>query len=63
MRGTDVFSVSKLFHVAKGLQSRSEVFTPCLTLFLHLGTPVAYVIQLQPYGVEMPEAQGYIVSS
>ena len=48
---------------AKGLWSRSEVFTPCLTLSLHLGTPVAYVIQLQPYGVVMPEAQGYIVSS
>ena len=36
---------------------------PCLTLFPHLDTPVTWSFGLQPYGVVMPKAQGYIVSS
>ena len=48
---------------SEGLQSRSEVFTPCLTLFPHLGTPIAWSFGFQPYGVAMPEAHRYIVSS
>ena len=38
----------------KGLQSRLEVLTPCLTLFLHLGTPVAYVIQFWLQWLQKP---------
>ena len=46
VRGTDVFHVSKWFQMisqcVKGSRRCLEVFTPCLTLFLHLGTPVAW---------------------
>ena len=48
---------------SEGLRRWLEVFTPCLTLFSHLGTPVAWSFRFQPYGVAMPEAHRYIVSS
>ena len=63
MRGTDVFHVSEWIHdVPKGCKGDRKFSHPVqpYSPFRH---PVVWSFGFLPYGIAMPEAHGYVVSS
>ena len=50
--------VQMILQCAEGLWSRLEVITPCLTLFPHLGTPVAWLFSFGHMGLQCLRPRG-----
>ena len=63
VRGTDVFQCLKEFVMCQRVTKVIRSFHTLSNPIPHLGTPVVWSFRFWLYGVVIPEAQGYIVSS
>ena len=59
VRGTDVFMCLNEFMMCQRVAKVIGSFCTLSDPIPHLGTPVVQSFGFQPYGVAMPEAQGY----